>query len=206
MDHVLVRCGIFVLSRSKRMDAETKLTAVGATPEQVGALYAYIRAGEPDESLARKYMAALLLDDARLRDALDGIGMYMKAREDSGPAHATNMPLGTPSCRCRSCEGWRKTHATETNEQDRCRMAIYLKRSDRWTDEQLMAEFAVDAEELARMLKAGAEMAGLPEWVETPEHGKQLKKSIASAEEAAKRAGEFRSADRQTRLRLLRGE
>ena len=106
----LVALGVFCLSTAKRTEIASRLAALGVQPAQLEQLDAYIRESEPNAGQARRYLAAIIGDEAKLRDALDGLRAHLTARAPTkreGPPHVPNLPLGATGCRCAHCEGYR---------------------------------------------------------------------------------------------------
>lgn len=192
----LVALGVFCLSTAKRLEVASRLGVLGIRSEQLAELDAYIRESEPDAGKSRRYLAALLGDDVKLADALQGIRAFAAARSakpDSGPSHVPNLPLGATGCRCRACADYRSRlpQAEPWDHDEQCMRVKALVDGDRkpiaWvadllavhesTVESMLARGRVllqRREPIAPRLKKGAK----PVKDETPE---QLKARVREA-------------------------
>ena len=77
-------------------------------------LWDYLRMHEADETKAVRYFASSVLKPERLALSMPDVRQFMAADASRraramtvGPQHMVNMPLGTPSCWCLECVGFR---------------------------------------------------------------------------------------------------
>ena len=114
LNRTLLEVGVFALSSTKRDQAAQLLQRVGCTVAELIALRDYLAEGaDGDQGMVRRCLAALVADEVKLRDALAGLRVYLRAQApkskpvDQGPPHVPNLPLGATGCRCTHCEGYR---------------------------------------------------------------------------------------------------
>lgn len=214
---VLVEFGVFALSTARRSAAEAVCAAVRVQPVELRDLLGYIREGEPVEGTARRYMAAIVSDETKLRDAVEGLRAFRRAQaamarvtkpqepEDTGPAHMANLPLGSPTCPCMECAKARaKATPAEPWDHDRmCRVAWCRVNGDKRPMAEVAAELGVSDSTLGAMLDRGRVLSEpRPELLGV---GGSMKKAERDAKVERERAKEFANASRPERMRLLRG-
>lgn len=104
---VLLEQGVFLLSRARRLQTAARLEAAGVTPAQLARIAAWIAAGEANEATARRFLAAVVADNAQLRDALAAVDEYDRRQAAKRAARATTHYPGFPtpywSCGCDCC-------------------------------------------------------------------------------------------------------
>lgn len=172
LDRALCELGVFALSPPRRASAASTLAKVGCAVADLLALNGYLLSGaDGDTAKARRFLAALVVDEAKLREALSGLRVYMQARpagserEDEGPSHVPNMPRGYAGCDCKGCVGFRgtvsateakKAAAEEPWDHDRqCRVAWCRVHGDRVPVAAVAREMGVSEATLGAMLDRG---------------------------------------------------
>jgi len=207
---VLLALGVFALSSPRRLTLAVEIAAAGITSRQLRDLESYIHEGEPDAGKARRFLTAIICDLAKLRDAIDGLTKFRAASErkaPAGPAHATNMPVGSACCPCNACVAKRSEVADEPWDHDRqCRVAYCLHNGDRRTVAELAAFLEV-SESTAHLMVERGRVLSQSAYVETlVVKAPGMRKAERDDKAAAERLREFREASRGGRLRLLQGE
>ncbi len=166
VDSVLLSHGVFALSPAKRKQVDESATQLQVGWEELRDLLAHIRDGEPNEGTARRYMAAIVSDPIRFRDAIDGLRAFKRAQDslrratkpvDVGPPHMVNLPLGVSSCPCVACVQARaKQPPPEPWDHDRqCRIAHCLVVSDKRSRTEVAELLGVSETTLGVMLDRG---------------------------------------------------
>lgn len=167
LDSVLLSFGVFALSPSKRLQVAENARQLLIEAAELHDLLVYIRDGEPNEGLARRYMAAIVADPIRFRDAVEGLRAFRRAQEsmrratrpaDIGPPHMANLPLGSPTCPCVECGRVREAKPPESEPWDhdrQCRVAYCLVRSDRRPLAEVAKTLGVSETTLGVMLDRG---------------------------------------------------
>lgn len=104
---VLVTAGILLLAPERRMAVAETLAAGGVTLEDVQLLRAYIEENERDQATARRYLAAIVSDLKRCKDALAGLREYRRRQEAAQINRTADHTFGFPSpywsCACEGC-------------------------------------------------------------------------------------------------------
>lgn len=173
VDSVLLAFGVFALSPAKRAQVVESAALVTCSAAEMRALFDYIAEGEKDEGTARRYMAAIVGDDVRLRDAVEGLRAFLRAREamrkvtqieDKGPKHMANLPLGSTTCPCRACADARaaKTEAEPWDHDRMCRVAWCRVQGDRQPAAVVARDLGVSETTLGVMLERGRTLSLSP--------------------------------------------
>lgn len=200
----LVALGVFVLHPARLRAVAASLSGAGIEGSQLRDLDAYLKETEEDGGKVRKYLATILSDPARAIESIQGLAAH-RAASDGGPPHIPNMPWGAKSCACHQCKARKLAPEAEPEawQHDRkCREAWCLFHSDRWTHERLMEHFGVKKGTIEAMLARGQKLSEPPPHVVVGQKKKEEEEDLAAE---AKRRAEFRNANRQARLKLLRG-
>ena len=213
----LLALGVFCLSTAKRLEVAARLAALTVDTQQLVDLDGYIRESEPDTGKSRRYLAALLGDDAKLRDALGGLAAYLREKpkaEGDGPAHMPNMPRGFAGCDCRECVGFRGTVVApeplpadapkEAWDHDRqCRIAWCCVNGDKRDPASVAREMGVSETTLNVMLERGRVLSASP-LVEALGKAPSMKQIAKEEKATERRVTDFRermSIDRKQRER-----
>lgn len=202
---VLLHFGVFALSSARRGAVADLCRKVGIPASGLAAIFEFVREGSPDDGTARRYIATIAADEAKLADAWVGVSAHLKARQaeakpkDESPEHIFNMPIGTPSCPCHTCRDHRQALSQEPWDHDRkCDMAACLVGGDRWTIERVAQFFDVTETTARAMVDRGNHLKGARQ-----DKPKKKAKDDTVSEDRCK---QFREAPRSERLRLLRGD
>lgn len=205
----LLELGVFILAPAKMRATATTLAAAGVEPQQLRELAAFIAEAEDDAGKQRKYLASILVDSARTKEALGNVAAHKAARiskATDGPSHAANMPVGSACCPCNACVAKRCKTAAEPWDHDwQCRVAYCLHNSDRRTVADLAAFLAVSESTARLMVDRGRVLSQSPylDDIKAPRDWKRIERDEKGG---AERLREFREATRSGRLRLLQGE
>lgn len=89
---VLREVGVFVLSTAKRAQLATTLLAAGLGVQSVREIAAFIAESEPEGPQQRRYLAALLSDTAKAREAADNIEAFRLSQSGRLPAMQNMQP------------------------------------------------------------------------------------------------------------------
>lgn len=107
----LVTAGVLLLAPDRRQAVADALAGGGVTLEDVQLLRAYIEENERDQATARRYLAAIVSDLKRCKDALAGLREYRRRREaaqlNRTPNHTFGFPAPYWNCACEGCEALR---------------------------------------------------------------------------------------------------
>lgn len=213
----LLALGVFCLSTAKRLEVAARLQSLTVGNQQLLDLDSYIRESEPDVGKSRRYLAALLGDDAKLRDALGGLAAYLREKpkaEDDGPSHVPNMPRGYAGCECKGCVGYRGTVVEpepvpadapkEAWDHDRqCRIAWCCVHGDKRDPASVAREMGVSETTLEVMLDRGRVLSASP-LVEAIGKAPSMKQIAKEEKATERRVTDFRermSIDRKQRER-----
>lgn len=103
----LCRNGVFVLSPAKQLSTAAELAAAGVQPRDIESLRTFLAAGEENEGAMRRYLAAVLADPERAKEALEGLSKWRsRQQEDVGVSTSTHIrgwPCPYWTCTCQSC-------------------------------------------------------------------------------------------------------
>jgi hypothetical protein len=109
---VLLEAGVYLLSRDRRLAVAAELDAAGITAEQVRRVAAWIEAGEPDATKARRYLAAVCAKVGEFREAAEAVAEYERRqqlrRASRTSTHTWGFPVPYWSCACEGCEAMRR--------------------------------------------------------------------------------------------------
>lgn len=198
----LLALGVFCLSTAKRLEVAARLQSLTVGNQQLLDLDSYIRESEPDVGKSRRYLAALLGDDAKLRDALGGLAAYLRKKPkaaDAGPPHVPNLPLGATGCRCRHCEAFRAASPTSEpvwSHDEMCVRAKCLHDGDRWSLPRIAQFLGVSESTAQVMVERGRAQTTVPV---VPRNG--FAKAAAKDDAAEKeRREQFRAMVREGKL------
>lgn len=165
---VLLAFGVFALSPSRRIEVEERSERLNIADDELHGLLCYVREGEPRDGTARRYMAAIVSDDVRLRNAVEGFREFRKRQAAAvakpaapvGPPHMVNLPMGTSSCPCAACEAARGKVVPEPWDHDRqCRVAYCLVYGDRKPLQQVAELLGISETTLRVMLDRGRSLS-----------------------------------------------
>lgn len=123
---VLLEAGVYLLSRDPRLAVAAELDAAGVTVEQLRAVAAWIEAGEPDATKARRYLAAVASKVDQFREAAEAVAEYDRRQQLRRSARTATHTWGFPSpywsCACEGCDALRRRgesdHGRPTNVED----------------------------------------------------------------------------------------
>ena len=201
----LLALGVFILAPAKLRATASALAGAGVEPQQLIDLAQFIAEAEDDAGKQRKYLASVLVDTARTKEALANVAKHKAARvvQAAGSEHVFNLPWGSEACRCNACVAKRSEAAAKAVSFDRaCAVAWFRVDRDKAPRGLVADENGVSMERLEEMLKRGQEMAEPPRSVPKGE----MKKAQREEEAAQERMRRFRESPRSERLRLLKGD
>ena len=198
----LTELGVFLMAPAKQRATAAQLAGAGVTADHLRLISDFVAESEPDAGQRRRYLAAVLVDVARTKEALANIETHRASATPRDEYHAINTPIGSTSCSCSACRLYRASVSVEPWDHDRQSMvAACLAGGDRWSLERVAEFFGVSQTTAALMVERGRVLKASA-YVESLGAAPLKKKEpVDDAEERAKR---FRNGSRAHRLQLLR--
>ena len=198
----LTELGVFLMAPAKQRATAAQLAGAGVTADHLRLISDFVAESEPDAGQRRRYLAAVLVDVARTKEALANIETHRASATPRDEYHAINTPIGSTSCSCSACRLYRASVSVEPWDHDRQSMvAACLAGGDRWPLERVAEFFGVSLTTAAVMVERGRVLK-TSAYVESL--GAAPLKKKEPVDDAEERAKQFRNGSRAHRLQLLR--
>ena len=198
----LTELGVFLMAPAKQRATAAQLAGAGVTADHLRLISDFVAESEPDAGQRRRYLAAVLVDVARTKEALANIETHRASATPRDEYHAINTPIGSTSCSCSACRLYRASVSLEPWDHDRQSMvAACLVVSDKWSLKRLSDFFGISETTAGLMVERGMVLRRSA-YLDSLGVAPRLKKG-AMVDDAEQRAAKFRGAPRSQRLRLL---